>query len=555
MEPEKSPSVSRWFSRQRQTILHTMNSFRKTRTFCDVVLLVEDRRLAAHTVVLAASSPYFKTRFTSDLTQEQERHELEVKLPEFDPSLDRIEELLNFVYTGEIEMTDKNVGEMLALADFYDIANLKELCAQFLRKRLKPANCLSTQMLADRYHHEPLFKTATNFISSNLNSIWQEVEFKSLDIAEVKKLFSGQRLAIKTQEGEEEIFEGLKTWVKHDLKNRESYVAELLQCVRLSAMSNKFLLDLINHDELVTRSCDCQSLIATVLGVTESIVLVSENGCASSYIPATEAWIDLARLPSYNKVRAVTTCKGFVYAIGWEDDRFTIEKFDPENNLWSQILWDRRNRPIATVSIGDSIYVLQEQIVSRFNAVDHSWEDVAGMTSVRRGLCAVALNGHVYAIGGHERLKPLGLNSVEKYDPERDQWEAVASMDEQRCFASAAVVGNKIFVVGGTGNCFLPLSNCELYDPVTDMWSLLQAELNVPRSNAAVGKAKKKIFVFGGTYTNGIVEYYDGDKGEWKEIGRIPSTMNFTHACVTWLPKGLFKSLKSNTLLCDQEND
>lgn len=179
MEPEKSPSVSRWFSRQRQTILHTMNSFRKTRTFCDVVLLVEDRRLAAHTVVLAASSPYFKTRFTSDLTQEQERHELEVKLPEFDPSLDRIEELLNFVYTGEIEMTDKNVGEMLALADFYDIANLKELCAQFLRKRLKPANCLSTQMLADRYHHEPLFKTATNFISSNLNSIWQEEEFKS----------------------------------------------------------------------------------------------------------------------------------------------------------------------------------------------------------------------------------------------------------------------------------------------------------------------------------------------------------------------------------------
>ena len=554
MEPEKSPSVSTWFSKQRQTILHTMNSFRKTRTFCDVVLLVEDRRLAAHTVVLAASSSYFKTRFTSDLTQEWERNELEVKLPEFDPSLDRIEELLNFVYTGEIEMTDKNVGEMLALADFYDIANLKELCAQFLLKRLKPANCLSTQMLADRYHHEPLFETATNFISSNLNSIWQEEEFKSLDIAEVKKLFSGERLAIKTQEGEEEIFEGLKTWVKHDLKNRESYVAELLQCVRLSAMSNKFLLDLINHDELVTRSCDYQSLIAAVLGVTESIVLVSEDGCASSYIPATEAWIDLATLPSYNKVRAVTTCKGFVYAIGWEDDRFTIEKFDPENNLWSQILWDRRNRPMATVSIGDSIYVLQEQIVSRFNAVNHSWEDVAGMTSVRRGLCAVNLNGHVYAIGGHEGLVPLGLNSVEKYDPERDQWEAVASMNHHRCYASATVVGGKIVVVGGKGD-FLPLWTSELYDPVTNMWSLLPGKLKVSRSNAPVGKAKKTIFVFGGIFTDGIVEYYDFDKEEWEKIGRIPSTENFNLACATWLPKRLVKSLKSKTLLCDQEND
>ena len=326
--------------------------------------------------------------------------------------------------------------------------------------------------------------------------------------------------------------------MKHDLKNRESYVAELLQCVRFSAMSNEFLLDLINHDELVTCSCDCQSLIAAVLSVTESIVLVSENGCASSYIPATEAWIDLARLQSYNKVRAVTTCKGFVYAIGWEDDRFTIEKFDPENNLWSQILWDRRNRPMATVSIGDSIYVLQEQIVSRFNAVDHSWEDVAGMTSVRRGLCAVALNGHIYAIGGHEGLQPLGLNSVEKYDPARDQWESVASMKHHRCYASATVMGGKIVVVGGKGD-FLPLSTSELYDPVTNMWSLLPGKLKVSRSNAAVVKAKKTIFVFGRIFTDGIVEYYDFDKEEWEKIGRIPSTENFNLACAIWLPERL----------------
>ena len=210
---------------------------------------------------------------------------------------------------------------------------------------------------------------------------------------------------------------------------------------------------------------------------------------------------------------------------------------------------------MAAVSIEGCIYVLKEHGVSCFKPVDSSWEDLAAMASVRRGLCAVALNGYIYAIGGHDGLQNLGLNSVEKYDPERDQWEFVEPMDEQRCFASAAVVGNKILVVGGTGNYFLPLSNCELYDPVTDMWSPLQAELNVPRSNAAVGKAKKKIFVFGGTYSNGIVEYYDGDKEEWKEIGRIPSTMNFTHACVTWLPKRLFKSLKSERLLCEQQND
>ena len=83
----------------------------------------------------------------------------------------------------------------------------------------------------------------------------------------------------------------------------------------------------------------------------------------------------------------------------------------------------------------------------------------------------------------------------------------------------------------------------------------ISGKLKVSRSNAPVGKAKKTIFVFGGIFTDGIVEYYDFDKEEWEKIGRIPSTENFNLACATWLPKRLFKSLKSKTLLCDQEND
>ena len=545
-------------------MLHTMNSFRKSQAFCDVVLVVEERRLSAHKVVLAASSPVFKASFTSELTQEKASDEFEVNLPEFDP--DSIEELLNFVYTGEVGITEENAEELLVAADYFDIPNLKELCAEFLIINLKPSNCLSIQIFADRYRHELLYEAATDFICNNLCSIWETDEFVCLDYDIVKELFSGERLAIKTQKGEEDVFKGIKAWVKHDPENREKYFTELFRCVRLSAISINFILEVIDRDELVSRSHDCQSLVTEMLsspdeerdeprGVTESIVLLSNNGCASCYIPATGIWFDLTRLPSFNEVRAVTICEGFVYAIGWEDDRITIEKFDPRKNLWLEIRSDYSTRPMAAVSVEDSIYVLKEHGVSCFKPVENTWEDGAEMASVRRGLCAVALNGHVYVIGGHDGLKNLGLNSVEKYDPVSDQWESVASMDEHRCFASATVTGNKILVVGGTGDYFLPLLNCEIYDPVTDTWSLLPAELNVPRSNAAVGKAKKKIFVFGGTYSNGVVECYDKDKEEWKKIGRIPSTMNFNHACVTWLPKGLFKSLKSDRLLCDQQND
>ena len=549
--------------RQRQDMLNAMNSFRKLQTFCDVVLVVEDRRLSAHKVVLAASSLVFKASFTSELTPENTTQEFEVNVRDFDPNT--VEELLNFVYTGEVGITEENAAELLQVADYYDIPSLKELCAEFLIINLKPSNCLWVQMFAERYRHELLHEAATEFICNNLISIWQTEEYLSLDFAYVNDLFSGERLAIKTQKGEEDVFEGIKAWVKHEPEKRELYFEKLFRHVHLSALSLNFIQEVIERDELVSRSHECQSLVTAVLsvpdeerdeprGVTESIVLLSKNGCVSCYIPATKAWFDLARLPSYNEMRAVTVCEGCVYAVGWEDDRMTIEKFDPRKNRWLELLSEDCTRPMAAVSVEDSVFILMENGVSCFKPADSSWQGLALMDSVRRGLCAVALNGVIYAIGGHDGLRNLVLNTVEKYDPVSSQWEYVSPMDEQRSFASATVMGNKILVVGGTGDCFLPLSNCELYDPSTDVWSLLPAELNVPRSNAAVGKAKNKIFVFGGTYTNGIVECYDKNKEAWGEIGRIPTTMNVSHTCVTWLPKALFKSLKGDRLLCDQQN-
>ena len=537
-----------------------MNSFRKSQTFCDVFLVADNFRLPAHKVVLAASSPVFKASFMSELAGGDE---FKVDLPEFIPETKIIEELLNYAYTGEAEISDDNAEELLVIADYFDIPSLKETCAEFLMINLKPSNCLAIQIFAERYRHQQLHEAATEYICNHLGDIWKTEEFLSSDFEDVKALICGERLDIKTQRGEEEVFDGIRTWVKRESETREHRFAELFSHLRLSAMSLQFITEVIDRDEFVTRDHECKSLVTAALtlpdeerdeprGVAEGIVLLSKNGCASCYIPASKTWFDLSRLPSFNEVRTVTVCEGRLHAIGWEDDRLTIEKFDPKKNIWSEVLSTFSSLPLAAVTVEDSICLFKESSVTLYKPIDNSWQDMAPMRSSRRGLCALSLNGLIYAIGGHDGQQ--GLNSVERYDPSNDQWENVASMDETRCFASATVMDNKILVVGGTGDFFLPLQNCELYDPTTDVWSLLRAELCVPRSNAAIGKAKKKIFVFGGIYSNGIVEFYDKDKEEWAEVGKIPSIMSFNHACVTWLPKALFKQLKGVKLQHDQQN-
>ena len=531
-------------------MLHILNAFRKSDTLCDVYLVVDNCPLPAHRVVLAAISPWFKVYFTTELTGGKSGNELKVDIPEFRPDTESIEELLNFVYTGEAEIFEENVEKLFIVADFFHILSLREACAKFLRINLKPSNCLAIQVFAERYC-QLLHEAVSEYICNHLRAIWKTEEFLSSDFEDVKDLICGERLDSKTQRNEEDVFDGIRSWVKHDPETREHCFPELFSHLRLSAMSLQFLTEVIDRDAFVTRSHVCEDFVTAELdarGVTEGIVLLSENGCTSCYIPTKEAWFDLPRLQSFNQVRAVTVCEGKVYAIGWLDKRLTIETFDPKDNIWSEVLRMESSLPMATTAIGDCMYLFNERGVTRYKPRDNSWQNMALMNSSRRGLCALPFNGLIYAIGGRDGQR--GLNSVERYDPSNNQWEYVASMGEKRCFASATVMDNKILVVGGE-NYGIPLWSSEVYDPTTNAWSLLQAKLCVFRSYVAITSTRRRIFVFGGASSDGIVECYDKDQEEWTIVGRCPSTMSFkNYACSTWLPKALFKPLKGEPLCC-----
>jgi len=526
-------------------MLHTFNSFRKAQTLCDVFLVVDNCRLPAHKVVLAASSPFFKAFFTSELPGGNSGNEYKVDIPEFRTDTENVKELLKYVYTREVEISEGNAKELFVIADFFHILSLRDACTEFLKVNLKPSNCLGIQIFAEGYC-QLLYEAASQFINSHLGDIWKAEEFLCYDFDDVKELICGERLDIKMQR--KEVLDGIRAWVKRDPDTREHHFAELFSHLRLSEMSLQFITEVINCDEFVRRSDVCEGWVTAELdtrGVTEGIVLLTEEGRASCYTPTTKTWFDLFRLPSFNEVRTTVVCgsEGMVYAIGWKDDRLTIEKFNPQDNIWSQVLWKFTRRLLAAATVEDCIYLLTENGVTRYKPVYNSWQDVAPMSYSRWGLCAVSLNGLVYAIGGHDERSRRGINVVERYDPNNDQWENAPFMCKKRCFASATVMDNKIFVVGGECNN-LTLQNCEVYDPTTNTWSVLRAKLCVPRSNAAIANTRRKIFVFGGTFHNGTVECYDKDKEEWTEVRQCPSTMPFKFACTTLLPKALFEQLK-----------
>lgn len=63
-------------------------------------------------------------------------------------------------------------------------------------------------------------------------------------------------------------------------------------------------------------------------GVMESVVFFSKNGCIFCFILVMGMWYDLVWLLSFNEVRVIIICEGYLFVIGWEDDCLMIEKFD-----------------------------------------------------------------------------------------------------------------------------------------------------------------------------------------------------------------------------------
>ncbi|KAM4836734.1 kelch repeat and BTB domain-containing protein 11 [Thomomys bottae] len=96
-----------------------------------------------------------------------------------------------------------------------------------------------------------------------------------------------------------------------------------------------------------------------------------------------------------------------------------------------------------------------------YNPATGRWSAVRPLRQARSQLRLVALDGHLYAVGGECLL------DVERYDPRADRWAAVAPLP-RGAFAvdpEAAVCNGEIYVSGGSLFCRLLK-----YDPRRDEW-------------------------------------------------------------------------------------
>ncbi|CAG0902031.1 unnamed protein product [Cyprideis torosa] len=138
----------------------------------DITLLVEDRKFAVHKNILAAQSPVFGAMFQHDMMEKQTG---EVKIADF--SAEVIEELLRFMYTGNVKNIEKN-RELFAAAAKYNLEALKKICEKRLACSLSSENLYQTLVLAELHESVYLKDASVRFLRRN-PEILRDEEFAS----------------------------------------------------------------------------------------------------------------------------------------------------------------------------------------------------------------------------------------------------------------------------------------------------------------------------------------------------------------------------------------
>jgi N-acetylneuraminic acid mutarotase len=154
------------------------------------------------------------------------------------------------------------------------------------------------------------------------------------------------------------------------------------------------------------------------------------------------------------------------------------------------------------------------------------WAQLTPMPSERQEVAVVAYGGRVWVIGGlGSRAEPVA--TVETYDPAQNLWETRASLPVPVHHPAAAVVGDRLFVIGGyTGGrvSWTPLESVYEFVPAREAWEP-RAPMPTPRGALAVAVLAGRIHALGGggEGVSNAHEVYDPAANRWTHANAMPT--------------------------------
>nr|CAB3259739.1 kelch-like protein 20 [Phallusia mammillata] len=494
---------------------------------CDLVLESGGKQFKVHKSVLMLVSNYFRKMFTIEM---KEKYKGIVNIEQIPP--DRLENIIKFIYSGQIKITEENMLDVLDDAEYTEIEVLKNKCARFICSVVSAENCLKLRAFAQRYNLYEVKDKTNQCIEDHMSTVVQHDDFAKLDFMEMLALLEKRK-----NNCEEAVFKGIVKWVNHIPLEREKLFEELFLKLDLTQLSVKFLAQ-VRTENLVNKSLACSNMLVDALieiscpSFSYDFLLIGGEKMETHCIAYNVKEQMTKSLPNLKTGRFVATSVKVgdeVFVIGGADDE---SGKNPQQscemlNLTKQTKWKAIPDLLKARGYCGSAYFEEHIFVTggynggalesceKFNIYDNKWFGINSMMHERFGHGTETYNGFVYCIGGHNCEE--SLSSCERYDVRAEKWDLIAPLNEARCYIATALLDGVIYAIGGLdGDKGRAVSTVERFLPETNKWEYV-APLQTARNQLSACVLDKKIYVFGGYDGNTLksVEVYNPIINSW----------------------------------------
>lgn len=156
-------------------------------------------------------------------------------------------------------------------------------------------------------------------------------------------------------------------------------------------------------------------------------------------------------------------------------------------------------------------------------AIPRRWSSLPALPQPRSAMAAAAAQGDLYLIGGKT---PSGVTaSTLRFSSAQGLWQKRAAKPLAVVSASAALLGERLYIPGGILASGQVVDALEVYDLRRDRWSRA-APLPEPLAEYGLAAFEGRLYLFGGRANGAVsdrVYVYDPMADAWSQGGRLPS--------------------------------
>lgn len=261
---------------------------------------------------------------------------------------------------------------------------------------------------------------------------------------------------------------------------------------------------------------------------------VTDPGPTPTVLPP--GWTRLADLPVGLARFGVAAVDGQIHVVGGYDTRRSSYVYDIASNTWTAgPALPRGTDNVAAVSAGGRVLAIGGEAGTALQVLDTAsrvWSAGPSLPGVRFASAAARVGARVHVVGGWnaDNSASASLASQVVLDLDRQTWGSGPALATARNAAGAAVIDDRLYVVGGRSpgiraNDQRSLGSMEVLSPGAAAWVAAPA-LPTPRAGLAVVALGGHLYALGGEATPGgvsdAVERFDPASGQWSALPAMP---------------------------------